>query len=112
MSELWKPIKGYEDYHVSNTGKIKNSRNMLLKPLENTDGYCRVFLFKNGISEQKRVHRLIAEAFIANPNNHPNVIHISRDKTDNDVSNLKWGFRSDSMKQRRKKLNSILFNKP
>ena len=91
-NEIWKDIEGYEGlYQVSNLGRVKNiKRSRLLKPCPDTNGYLRVDLFKNSKMSHKRVHRLVAKAFIPNPNNHPVVNHKDADKSNNDVSNLEW----------------------
>ena len=93
-NEIWKDIEGYEGlYQVSNLGRVKNiKRNRLLKPLsDNTGGYLRVCLYdKNLKMSHKSVHRLVAKAFISNPNNLECVNHKDEDKTNNVVSNLEW----------------------
>ena len=103
--EEWKDIEGYEGmYQVSNLGNVKslerkvwNGRGCyktvsekILKAGNNSDGYLQVILCKDGKDKSYRVHRLVAEAFLENPNNLPEVNHISEDKTDNRVSNLEW----------------------
>lgn len=93
-NEIWKPIDGFE-YEVSNLGRVKSlprntTSGKILKPIKNWRGYLRVGLSKDGKLFLKSVHRLVAEAFIENPNNLPEVNHLSEDKTDNRVQNLCW----------------------
>lgn len=90
--EFWKDIKGYEGlYQVSNVGQVKSvKRNKLLKPIKNRDGYLRVNLSKNGEAKCFYIHRLVAEAFLPNEEELPDVDHINNDKTDNRVANLQW----------------------
>lgn len=90
--EWWKYIKGYEGlYMVSTFGRVKNSRTgRILKPSVNNCGYLQVRLCKNGITKNYLVHRLVAEAFISNPDNLPTVDHINRIVSDNRVENLRW----------------------
>ena len=78
--EIWKDIKGYEGiYQVSNLGNIKNViKDKIRKPCINPNGYKMVNLYKNGVSKNLLVNRLVAEAFIPNPNNYPVVKHINR----------------------------------
>ena len=95
--EIWKDIAGYEGlYQVSNLGRVKslgnnkNSKEKILKPFFNRDGYLLVNLCKEGKSKQYRVHRLVAQAFILNPEDKPEVNHKDEDKTNNKVENLEW----------------------
>ena len=92
ITEVWKPIEGYEDkYLISNTGKVKSLyRNIILKPKTDKDGYKEVSLHKNGKSKTKKIHRLVAYAFIPNPNNLPQVNHKNENKENNHVENLEW----------------------
>ena len=101
-NEIWKDIKGYEGlYQVSNYGRIKyleriaykNNRfysTHIMKLHFNTKKYLDVELSKKGIKHRYRVHRLVAEAFIPNLNNLPQVNHIDCNKANNYVNNLEW----------------------
>lgn len=88
----WRDVVGYEGlYKVSAEGDIKSIRsNKILSPDTNQDGYKRVSLYKNKASKHYSVHRLVAQAFIPNPDNLPQVNHIDEDKSNNCVSNLEW----------------------
>lgn len=91
MIEEWKAVPGYEGlYEVSNKGNVRNVRRNTLLRLQKNQGYIRVWLYKNGIQAGLRVHRLVAQAFIPNPDNLPEVNHIDEDKTNNRVDNLEW----------------------
>lgn len=100
--EIWKPIKGYEGlYEISNQGRVKSlkrntARTKILK-LHDTKRYLQIELSKNGITEYKSVHRLVAEAFVPNPNNLPEVNHKDENKKNNFVGNLEWISRHDNL---------------
>ncbi len=96
--EEWKDIKGFEGYQISNYGRVKSlnyrrcGNTKLLKKIINNfkDNYHVVNLSKNGKHVLSRVHRLVATAFIPNPNNKPYVNHLDGCKTNNHISNLEW----------------------
>ena len=105
IKEYWKPVVGYEGlYMVSNWGRVKSfdrwvkSRNgsvrfckgRILKPLTSSSGYLYVNLYKNNIKKEYLVHRLVAEAFIDNPDNLFQVNHRDENKLNNNVDNLEW----------------------
>ena len=111
--EIWKPVKGYEGlYEVSSEGNVRSldhvstftkdgkqgtalRKGRLLKPVKRQHGYLGVMLYGKGGHKTRgfktfAVHRLVAEAFIPNPNDLPEVNHIDEDKTNNRVENLAW----------------------
>ena len=97
--EEWKPVPDFEDmYEVSNTGKVRNRKNGYeLAKFQNRFGYITVCLNRDGKAIQQKVHRLVAEAFIPNPKNKPQVNHKNGNKADNTVENLEWVDQSENM---------------
>lgn len=91
MKEVWKPVKGYEGlYEVSNLGRVKSSKGKILKNVVNGHGYEHVNLYNNGTIKTVYVHRLVANAFIQNPNGYKDVNHKDECKTNNCVNNLEF----------------------
>lgn len=91
MDEIIKETK-YKDYFVSNIGNVYSCKYGKLKEmkLDYNYGYAYVNIYENGKRTHCRVHRLIAETFISNPNNYPVVNHKDGNKSNNNVSNLEW----------------------
>lgn len=94
MTEIWKDIKGYEGiYQVSSRGKVRSfhfGKNIKILRFSIRGGYANVILYKNKKRKTFSVHRLVAEAFIDNPNDLPEVNHKDEDKLNNQVENLEW----------------------
>lgn len=86
------PIKGYENnYDITDTGKVFSKiSGKYLSPTIDKDGYEIVGLFLNGVQKKKKVHRLVAEAFIPNPNNYNQINHKDENPQNNNVNNLEW----------------------
>lgn len=106
MKEEWKDIKGFEGaYMISNTGKVlslprQGSRGQepKLRALSLThDGYVKVRLLANGKDSTARIHRLVAEAFLPNPEGKETVNHKDGNKENNSVDNLEWADRHEKM---------------
>lgn len=103
MEEIWKDIIGYEGYYqVSSIGRVRGLRRTvgdrflvelpekIMATSLNDAGYAMVDLYMNSNRKTMRVHRLVATAFIENPQNKPQVNHKNSIRNDNDVSNLEW----------------------
>ena len=92
--EIWCPIKDYEGlYEVSDQGRVRSlkfGKERVLNPVRDDGGYLLVNIWKNGEKKMCKVHRLVSQAFIPNPDNLPEVNHKDEDKTNNKVSNLEW----------------------
>ena len=92
---MWLQIKGAKDYFVSDKGEVKSYRHFkngrILKQAKGNHGYSMVNIYYDDGSHRFRtVHRLVAEAFIPNPKNLPEVNHKDESRTNNNVSNLEW----------------------
>lgn len=90
-TEIWKAIKDYEKlYEASTTGCIRNAKGNVLKTYTTNSGYQCLKFTVNTVRRTFLLHRLIAQTFIPNPNNLPEVNHIDEDKTNNSIGNLQW----------------------
>lgn len=100
MIEEWKEIEGFEDYHISNLGRVKSFKMDIEGKILNLNmtkqGYYHVILYTNGVEKGMKVHRLVAKAFIPNPENKPQVNHIDGNKSNNLMSNLEWSTVSEN----------------
>ena len=89
--ETFVKIEGFENYEVSNLGKVRNMKSgRTLKPQLNPNGYLGLCLYENNKRKRLLLHRIIATAFIDNPGKKPQVNHIDENKLNNDLSNLEW----------------------
>ena len=100
MEEIWKPIEGFESYQVSNMGNVKTYKRYkdgkLLTPRKSLD-YLAVMIYDNEKNvSQPRIHTLVANAFVENPDNKPCIDHIDQNKHNNCASNLRWATKSDN----------------
>lgn len=121
IKEAWLPIIGYEGlYEVSNHGRVrslghdKNHKGKILKPILFSTGYLMVSLSKNNIAKRCSIHRLVAIAFIPNPNRLPCVNHRDQNRQNNYVTNLEWcSYRyNDNYGTRNENISVSLTNHP
>lgn len=111
MEEIWKEITGFEGYYeVSTDGRIRGVERRVMCPFDKhiiikskpksvsrfRTGYLYVNLYKEHKTYKRLIHRLVAEAFIPNPNNKPCIDHIDGDRTNNNVDNLRWCTHSEN----------------
>ena len=145
-NEIWRPVKNYETYYeVSSYGRVRSvdrivtysngrkhlHKGKIIKPAKVCDGYLQIQLWKSGKVKQVLIHRLVAQAFLPNPDNLPQVNHKDENKTNNRVflnkdgsvelkkSNLEWcdgkynvNYGTAIKRMREKKLNSPKLSKP
>ena len=112
MEEVWKSIDGYDGrYEVSNLGRVRSlefrnnqttfNRIKIMKATDNGHGYLIVSLREGGRRKNHYVHRLVAEAFIPNPDNLPVIDHIDHNRSNNVATNLQWITQGDNVRRSR-----------
>ena len=110
MKEIWKQSI-VANYSVSNLGRIRNDKtNHIIKPDKEEKGYCRLSVKIGGKRKHFPIHRLVAIAFIPNPNNKAQVDHIDNDKTNNCVDNLRWVSNKENSNYRWERIRKALKN--
>ena len=114
LTEYWQDIEGFPNYRVSNLGNVWSKKNnIILKPHKTNRGYLTVGFWLNGKKKRLSIHRLVAQAFLSNPCNLPEVNHINGCKTDNNLNNLEWASGTNNVlhayrtKLRKTKLSAI-----
>ncbi len=91
MEEIFRAIEGFGNYEVSNFGNVRNKKTeKLLKKIRVTHGWYKVNLIQNAKPKSLYIHRLVALAFIDNPDEKPFVDHIDNNKINNNARNLRW----------------------
>jgi hypothetical protein len=104
LEERWLPIVGYEDYKVSDLGRLKNKHSRILQPTITNKGYNRATLCKKSIQNRYLVHRLVLQAF--NPTEEELVCdHINHIRNDNRLCNLRWATQSQNLRYKKKMTN-------
>jgi hypothetical protein len=119
LKEEWVDIKYNVQYQISNKGEVRKKNNdgtfKILKSSLMKIGYLKVSIKTDKGQTQFLIHRLVCEAFIDNPHNLTHIDHMDRDRTNNDVNNLRWCSHSDNCKNRKctvdGKKNGVIFEK-
>ena len=102
MEEIWKQIENYENYSVSTFGKVRNdTTGKILKGCKKSQGNYECHFTKDGIRKYFFIHRLIALAFIPNPEEKLEIDHIDNDPSNNKIENLRWATRQENIWNRR-----------
>lgn len=100
MAEEWRTLPNHPKYQVSDAGRIRTARSGRLKSTFVESGYPHVHLWRNGQRERHRIHRLVALAFIPNPQNLPIVSHVDGDSMNAAAHNLSWASARDNAADR------------
>ncbi|CAL6020029.1 putative_HNH endonuclease [Hexamita inflata] len=101
LIEEYRDIDDFENYEVSNLGQVRNKlTGRILKPSDRNNGYLQVCLYQNKIMKTCYIHRLVAQAFLENPNNYKEVDHVDCVPSNNNVYNLRWCSKSENNKNK------------
>ncbi len=118
VNEEWRTISEYENYQISNLGRVKNIKTeRILKPAIEERGYHRTSLYKDGKVSKFHIHRLVAQEFVENPTEKLYIDHIDRNSSNNCINNLRWVSSSQNQMNRTKSSNKssafkgVSFNK-
>lgn len=107
---IWKKIEGFQNYSISDDGNVRNDNTMkILKQHIGNRGYYMVNLWRNNKGHWKTIHRLLAVAFIPNPENKLCVNHIDGNKKNNNINNLEWCTHSENQLHRSRILKKTRF---
>lgn len=100
IQEIWKDVAGFEGiYQISSHGRLRSNKGMLVRKLYITQlGYQCITLNRNGRKKTFKIHRLVASAFIANPDNKKSVNHKDGNKLNNCTENLEWTTHAENIK--------------
>jgi len=110
--EIWKNIINYPDYQISNKGRIKNVITNTLMKIAKQGGYFRISLISpEGNRKHYYIHRIVAQAFLDNPENKPNVDHIDRNRLNNNLENLRWATNAEQNQNKSKQKSHKKFFK-
>ena len=106
VNEEWRTISDYENYQISNMGRVKNIKTeKILKLSIGYRGYCQISLWKDGKGTTSMVHRKVAHEFLENPKEELYIDHIDRNRTNNCINNLRWVNSSQNQMNRTKSIN-------
>jgi hypothetical protein len=107
MGEQWKTMIDYPNYSISNLGAVRNdTTKKILKNHLDFRGYLSTTLCKNGKGKAFKHHRLLAQHFIPNLNNYPEIDHVNNIRTDNQLENLRWVSTEQNGRNKKKKTNT------
>lgn len=101
MEEEWRGVLGFSDYEISNLGNLRSLKFGLVRPVRqhrHPNGYLLTGIYRDNKKTTVRVHRLVAQAFMPNPDNKPQVNHIDGKKSNNVVANLEWATNGENIR--------------